>query len=411
MAPISHHFEPLLALTLDNPLDPQACCIHGLYTVLGHVMLSGHGVPFQTKFLRAAWKFMSTPRSPVEHGMLRQRLLSCRCSPENLALHSPIPAAVTPSDMYELTLFTICKALAGMLQSFNPALPDVQRRWPTSTVDVIPARGGPKPICDALLSWVVDGSSSSALTSCAPPVVFSVATAHLQRALDTFPTQHLEALWMPRFAVPVFCCAADLFHSLAAHNNPGVADVMLRGILPQMHAIALGMQAHLVPGQSDDMRRSCEWFEVVCRRRGGHFVPRGVQHAQHDNRPALLEAAWGMIVGMRNVKCTKAGCTSPTAAATSRACSKCGVARYCSSEHQKEAWRSQPHPHKAVCARINELRAAIGMHDAAEWTRLIHAPQAGRSSTQFQSLCATHGASPELGREILRALGQLRDCD
>ncbi|KAJ7116948.1 hypothetical protein C8R44DRAFT_738813 [Mycena epipterygia] len=430
MAPISHHLEPILAFSLNDPMNPRACCIYSLYSALVQIYGSGHGLPYQVSFLQAAMKFMSTPRSAADHAQLRRRLCECHCdwnNPQTIQLHSPVPPALTAGDIYELTLFILCKVLASMLESFNPTLHDAKKRWPTRLEDLLPFGGGPRQLCDTLLKWGADPSTGYGCFALIggvamlwpqfqthvlrTPAVFSLATDHLQHALDKFPTHDLEVLFNPRFDGPVSACAASLFQKLA-QNKPGVADIMLRGILPRMHAIAVRMQAHLIPGESEgDMQKSCAWFEVVCRRNGHTFVPRGVPPPAPDNRKAYLHCAWGLMVGMRNVKCTAPSCGSRTAPEDSRMCGGCGVARYCSGEHQKRAWNAQPHPHKVVCGHIQELRRAIGMEDKAVWRRLVHDTQAGRSSQAFIALCIFHNVSPDMGRAIMLALGQIRPSD
>ncbi|KAJ7478321.1 hypothetical protein FB451DRAFT_1452687 [Mycena latifolia] len=424
MAPIAHHLEPILASTFNDPLNSPIFCSHALFSALQQITMSIHALPFQTSFLRAAMKFLATPRTPKAHARLRRRLLTCSCDLSDLEtarLHCPLAPGLTMADMFEQWFVSLCGGLALLISLWNPHVHDVQRRWPAQAADV--CRGtDPAGLCTALLAWAEDGETGSgvfgligtvALTFpdfmghvLRTPHVFALATTHLEAALERVPTQHASTLWIPRFGTALYACAGDLFYALA-RGREDRADALLRGILLRMYAIAKRMEAHLVPGEKAAMGASIAWFELVCHRVNRTFTPRGVAPPAFISGSAALEIAWAAIVGMRNVKCTLGRCQPTEAPKNSQVCAGCGVARYCSPEHQRESWKAQPYPHKAVCAKLKALRAAIRMNDDQEWSGLIHDLEAGRSSQRFRFLCFAYQVNSDLGKEILRALGRL----
>lgn len=351
MSPTPHHLQPILALTLCDPMDPRALCVYGLYSATVQVIMCGPALPYQVLFLKAAMKFMATSRSAADHARLRDRLFSCRCNlviPEIRQLHHSAPSAVTVGDIFQLTLFNLCKSLAIALEVFRRNVHDASKQWPVTLDDINPFGVPPQKLCEALLSWAADASSGYAvftligamgifsprfkLQVLIMPPVFQLATTHLEYALENIPTHDINDLWAARFSAPVFACAANLFHALA-RNNPGI--LIAYGIQTRMLAIARRMQPHLELNTPGDMRDSCEWFTAVCARAGEAFVPTGRPAGEVSNAErGYLPSAWGMMVTMRNTKCTRKGCSSNSARApsTSAVCGKCGVARYCGVE-------------------------------------------------------------------------------
>ncbi|KAJ7698331.1 hypothetical protein B0H17DRAFT_1129858 [Mycena rosella] len=418
MAPISHHLEAFAALTLTEPFDPHAGCIRALYSAVSQILLSGHGTPYQVSFLKAAMKFMAAPRSESDHAQLRHRFFTCHCdrtNPQMVYLHDAMPPALTVHDLWEATLFLMCSALQNLIAAFkhNRTAHDVHQRWPAADAD-FHGSGSARGLWDALIHWPADGCTSTsafsliagiarawpefAMCALGTPRLFALATTHLESALARIPTHDTDVLWAPRFSIALYACVAELFPTFAL-------DRVLRGILPRMLAVAERMQSHVFPGGDRDMQASIAWFERMCSRYGRTFVPQGNQPAPYDSRPALLTTAWGALFGMRNSKCTAPNCRVAETQRTGHVCSKCLVARYCTVDHQRAAWRSQQYPHKAVCAAIGRLRTALAMENDQIWTELVHNMEAGRSSRPFEERCIAYNVSPDLGREILLALG------
>ncbi|KAJ7744772.1 hypothetical protein DFH07DRAFT_776972 [Mycena maculata] len=425
MAPTPHHLQPILTETLLDPFSSPVTCIYGLHSGIVQIYTCGADLPYQVSFLQAAMKFMSTPRTDAERLQLRTHLFQCHCDARNTALvqlHHPLPPGVTASDIYELTLFYICKMLQKLIVGFDAKGKDVKKRWPTRYEDICPLRSSVPVYCDALVGWGADGVHGSACFTLlgaaawvwpelrtyvlATPRIFALATTHLEQALTRIPTQNASVLYSPRFSTAVFACAADFFHVLAG-TGPLATDTMLAppGIMPRMYQVALRMQAHLAMGPGD-AAVACEWFNAVCRQNGSAFVPGGAAPPPpKDMEHGYMEHVWGLLVQIRNTKCSIPGCTSATASQVSRVCGACGTARYCSKAHQHAAWNARPHPHKALCARIQDLRRALHMEDAQAWTRLIHDTEAERCSLQFRRLCTLHDVKPMFGRAILVAVG------
>ncbi|KAF8202670.1 hypothetical protein K438DRAFT_1757992 [Mycena galopus ATCC 62051] len=438
MSPTPHHLQPILALTLDSPMDPHALCVHALYAAVVQLVMCGPGLPYQVPFLRSAMKFMATPRSATHHAQLRERLFSCRCNlvnPEIYLLHHAPPPGVTLADIFELMLFQLCKALAIALEVFQPLAHDASKRWPTVKKaandyavpkDINPFGVPIDQLCATLLKWAEDPPSGYAAFTLigamawfardfetlvlATPRALKLATAHLEYTLDNIPKQHADNLWAARVSGPIYACASNLFFSLW-RNRLGVVDHILNygGIQNRMHAVARRMPSLLQSDGTGDVHDSSAWFTAVCARWGEKFVPRGDPEPMVVNVDrGYLPNAWGLMVAMRCSKCTRAGCRSETPSQASRACAKCGVARYCSTEHQREAWKAEHRPHKAVCAAILTLRSAIHMENTEDWTRLIHDTDAGRAPYTFIGLCKEYKVDPSLGKAILLAAGYAR---
>ncbi|KAJ7264497.1 hypothetical protein B0H12DRAFT_1102009 [Mycena haematopus] len=281
-------------------------------------------------------------------------------------------------------------------------------------------------LCKVLLRWAEDPSSGfgaftliGAMAALFQPFetqvlatgrVFELATAHLQYALDNVPTQHTADLWAPRVSARIYACAANLLHSLARSRPEVVEFILLNGGVKQkMHAIARRVQPYLDPQGQGDARDSCKWFTAVCARYGEAFVPSGGPEPGVSNvERGYLPNAWGLMVTYRSTKCARGGCASTAKPQESRACAGCGVARYCSTEHQREAWKAEHRPHKPMCTAIQALRHAIHMEDDDTWTRLIHNTQSDRAPYAFLALCEQYTVNPELGKAVLVAAGLLR---
>ncbi|KAJ6453755.1 hypothetical protein C8R45DRAFT_1082971 [Mycena sanguinolenta] len=434
MSPTAHHLQPILALTLNNPQDPGAFCINALYSAIVQVVLCGPGLPYQVQFLDAAMKFMATPRSIADHLILKARLFSCRCMtsiPEIRELHSSPPSCITLEDLFQLALFQLCTALALCVDLFrtHPTAHDVSKRWPNAPGNINPFGMPMKQLCQALLNWAENPSScygvftliGATVALSLPfeievlktPRVFQLATQQLQYALDNIPTHDIGHLWAPRFSARIYACAGNFFQSLARNRANIVEWILIHGgIQREMYAIARRMPPYLDPKAMDEERvwNSCAWFTAVCKQHGEAFVPCGSPHPSSSiAERGFLTAAWGLMVSYRSMKCAFGGCCySEQGPRDSRACSKCGVARYCSSEHQRQSWKSSNLPHRSLCAAILALRSAIHMEDNETWTRLIHDTESGRASYAFLNLCGQHNVNPELGRAILVAAGFLR---
>ncbi|KAJ7181532.1 hypothetical protein C8R43DRAFT_1170476 [Mycena crocata] len=428
MAPTQqHHLQPRLALTLNNPTHPKAFCFHAMYSAIVELEVCGDGLLFQTLFLQAAMKFMTTMRSVEEHTYVQDCLFTCRCDlkdPQLVRLHTPPPSAFTRTDIYTLMLFHLCKALQAAIDdcSYNPR--NRERKWPRHASDLIPpGPTGATELCNALLRWSeVPGGSQAftvigAVARAVPlfenhvfntPRVFLLATQQLQTALRNYPTEHLDLLWPPRFAMPVFACATDIFYALS-QNRAVRADKMLQIVGPQMLDVARGIERHLVAGQPGAMQYAVSWFTVVCNRNRRDFSPRG---AMPPEEPAIaagggyLQTAWGLLVQMRNSRCAIRGCTSHNEARLNT-CGQCGVAMYCSGRHQADDWKAPSSPHKALCKAILALREAIHMTDPTAWGNLIHDRDGGRSSERFLGLCSRYKVNGGLGKTILQAAGKL----
>ncbi|KAJ7088477.1 hypothetical protein B0H15DRAFT_841479 [Mycena belliarum] len=431
MAPISHHLAPLAALTLNDPFDPEACCIGALYTAVFRISFCGSALPFQVNYLRAAMSFLARPRSAAEHIELREHLFTCRCdltNPDLLHLHSHI--GPSNEDLYEITHFLLCKMLGGFARmiDFNMTMPDAKRRWPHTTADFRPCGGSIAELCNALLAWT-DGarcvgafSIIGCLATAWPefeahvlrtPRIFACATWYLAAGLREAKAQPDH----PHLTLALTACAADLFHALARDRAEG-ADVLLRGIEPTMAAVARGVGPYVVPGRprgvvgmvDDGMTECCAWFALVSAREGRAFAPCGVLPPPPPTGMGtglIVEAAWAILLDMRNRKCTAlgVGCMAGAAARSTLMCSGCGVARYCSIAHQRAQWRAQKLPHKIVCGNIKALRTALDMEDDVRWQRLIYNPAGRRDSRPFQELCSQRGVSMDLILAVLRAVG------
>ncbi|KAJ7184957.1 hypothetical protein C8R46DRAFT_1343925 [Mycena filopes] len=428
MSPPPHHVQDILAISLNDPLNSNSLCIHGLLAAVVAIMgCHIEGIPYQVDALRAGMKFMTTRRSESEHVKLRTRLISCHCNMYNPKVHwlhnnSTAPPCTTISDKFEMTIFYLCKVLATAIENFDPKRYDTASRWPRTIEDLTPFGAEPPQLCDAILGWTAGpaapgsyavftllGGLATIYRSFAKhihttPALFTFATAQLERALANYPTHDVDALLMPRFSAPVLSCAGNFFQRLRK-IDAARADGMLAATLPVMHDIALRMQTR-ISATGSEMKYCRSWFTFVCKRvNGGVFVPRGPAVIQRNSGSAYPAAAWTTLVTMRTTKCTFEGCQLRTVPKSLHICAGCGVARYCSQEHQRMSWKSPERPHKPMCTAIKALREALGMQDNKAWTNLIYDPEAGRALGVFDALYERHQVDPILCKAVLEANG------
>ncbi|KAJ7464068.1 hypothetical protein FB451DRAFT_1492240 [Mycena latifolia] len=423
----------ILLLTLNDPMHEDSTCLLGIYTLLDKA-LTEEDDPRQGPFLRAAMIFLSAKRSDEEHGALRERLFTCACNQKVRSQHKPVFRPLP--EVLEALLFHICSTISDYFMRIGPgkfrkqkanALPEAQP-WPCCVSDVIPAAGGEQEVLEGLVGWAVhgpgEGHSIFALIGAMArfwepfavqlfevPVVFGLATYHLQCALDAYEPRALTpAALMVRFISPVIACAQGFFHMLS-EVDMGRTIALIVPIYEQLYAIAvpiepilLHVRAHTASSM-DDCRR---FFHLVRTLRPCIADGAFVTHPAGE-RPAMAPfthfgAAFHRMVEIRNRnQCLHVGCTAKIQA-RAPVCARCGIVRYCSRECLEAAWAAPRLAHRSLCKQIVALRTATLLTDDKAWAHTVRDSSVHRAPKEFAALCTAQGASARAAEAVWRGI-------
>ncbi|KAJ7464066.1 hypothetical protein FB451DRAFT_1264568 [Mycena latifolia] len=404
----------LLLMTLNDPMHADSTCIRGIYDLLGKILPGGNSAEFlrQGPVLRATMGFLTAKRTDDEHRALRQRLLTCNCKLEIRLQHEGVK--LTPPEVFEMCLFHMCSTIgdhfrnigAGKFQKPKGRGPSTEP-WPSCISDLIPATGGEQEVLDCLVQWAADGIRGfsifaliGALASFWEPFairvfddpdVFSLATNHLQRALDSYtPDISSTQLWNV-FCPAVVACAQSFFFTLHEIDLRRTIHRILP-LYEQLYAMTVAIEPR--------------WFHHIRVLRDiigpdGRFVATSPDDEEGPtDASAHFRMAYQQMVAIRNRnQCLHVACTVEARERLS-VCSRCGIVRYCSRECLAAAWTAPALPHKALCKQIRALRAAIRLGDDKEWARVVRDTLFYRSPGEFAERCTAFGADPATAEAI-----------
>ncbi|KAJ7463247.1 hypothetical protein FB451DRAFT_1265972, partial [Mycena latifolia] len=430
--------ERALALfTLLNPMDEDACCVLGMRDLLDKVLFHKPTVddPRQGPVLRASMTFLSASRSDEEHAALRERLIRRDCKQRSRFRHRPVYRPL--NEVLELVLMDMCATIsdylmklgAGKLRKEKANVSQDAQPWPSRVSDVIPIPDGEYDLLVALMQWagtVPGGHSVFALIGALArfwepftlqvlrtPHVFTLATEHLKRAIDSYNTGLSLLAQMYAFISPVTSIAQGLFFAIFETDMAATIQ-LLPPIYEDMYAIAVAIEPILLRMRDtmgmDDCRR---WFAFVRKLRkaikpDGTFInaAEAAQLPKTEGKVSFV-AAFLLMVEIRNRnQCMYVACTSKIQARSS-ICSRCGTVRYCSPECLKSAWAAPELPHKVLCKEIKVLRTAAGLLDNTVWNDTVRDSTVHRSPETFVDLCVARKVDEGLATAVFRGIAML----
>ncbi|KAJ7153071.1 hypothetical protein C8R43DRAFT_453003 [Mycena crocata] len=422
-----------LVFTLSNPMHQDASCASGIRGLVSKVLAKGpEDDPRQGSVLRAAMVFLSTSRSDEQHVALREHLVTCNCNPKTRAFHRPSHRPL--QEVLEVCLFHICSSMSTSLLRLGSG--KFRRRkenvsadaqpWPLSISDVVPDVGEHELLIN-LLQWaaVLPGGDSVFFLIGAlarwwdpfarlifqTPGIYRLAMNHIQHALDSYDPNSTHVVKMNTFVSPVVSCAQGLFYTVSEIDSRGTLDI-LADIFEPMHAIAVRITPILLSLRAQNslanaMEDCLRWFGMVMHMRVA-FLPDGTVRERPNssmNTESHYIGAWDRMLEIRNRnQCLHIGCTSETGERSS-VCSRCGIVRYCSRECLEAAWAAPRLPHKSLCKKIRELRAATLLLDDKAWNRVVRDdPARHRSPLDFVATCHALALDVRIAEAIWRGI-------
>ncbi|KAJ6530998.1 hypothetical protein DFH09DRAFT_1370655 [Mycena vulgaris] len=440
----------ILVETLRNPISPDSCCARALY--VGTSMLTPHEPDTmakderQTPILRAIMYFLTCPRSEQEQNAVKQKLSTCACD-----LRDPVIARLHVGDasvstnrrtIDDLAPPHLDDALARMCTVATEGLRTLSvgnfrkirkntaadaQPWPNSQQDIIPSPDGTKGTVSALLRWATAPPSGYAVFLVLggiarfweplareifrTPLAFSLATDHLQAALDHYNERAADSdpVVPNRFHLPFIACANELFLTLVVRDMKATYMAM-DPVLKQMMFITLEIQPILrAMGPTADVLDV--WFDQLrLSMAEAHRIALDEYAALQSSAP---HAMFRQLLYVRNLnQCMHLECTAPLGIKTT-VCGGCRIARYCSAECQRPAWRAPRLPHKPICAAIQALRTALQLEDSAGWDKwMLHIIDKdtltpARRAPPFEALCKSKQVKSEVALGILDGLTAL----
>ncbi|KAJ7754090.1 hypothetical protein B0H16DRAFT_1690640 [Mycena metata] len=274
----------------------------------------------------------------------------------------------------------------------------------------------PSDVLDAILLWAIEpghGQIFALIDSLARfwepfavalfqrPSVFSLATQHLERAIDTFPGGVAGTNDHKHWAQSVNGIAT-FFGRVSLVNGWDFVAIM-KPLVVQMNSIEARMSPILERLGPVVMEATLKWFELC------HRLAMAIAVSEHHHMPlpdmyrgqydGLYVAAFKQIWEARNRnRCMHPGCTG-SMESRSAVCARCGVVRYCSRECQRASWKGE---HKVLCGQIYALRVGLKMTDATSWEALVLDSKSPRSSVQLMDVIRPH--APDLDTDLVTAI-------
>ncbi|KAJ7726416.1 hypothetical protein B0H16DRAFT_1592906 [Mycena metata] len=419
----------LLFFTLSNPTHEDACCVLALSGILDKVL--GKEDSRQGPLLRAAMSFLATDRgSDKQHSALQERLKTCQCKPKIRMFHesTTLPSA----ELLEKFLWTLCIHFADYLTNLGPGkfrkakqnLPADAQAWPTCIEDVIPVSRTETDVLVSIVRWAANypgGHSVFALLAGLArflepfaqalfqvPVVFLLATRHLQCALQAYDPHVDHTLQMNTFASPLIACTG-LFHEISTINMPSTMDILAK-IYEELYPVAVRMEPILRSMTDQRMSVPRSWFRLVRSMRDSIGTDGTLLYG--EGPPLVLEprvcfaGAFQLMTEMRNRnQCLHLACTARIVSRTSM-CSRCGIVRYCSHTCLAAAWTAPHLPHKTLCKAIRGLRAATHLVDDKAWSHTVR-DSARSDPTEFIGTCTVLAVDMRTAKAVIDGLWSL----
>ncbi|KAJ7686821.1 hypothetical protein B0H17DRAFT_1071210 [Mycena rosella] len=409
-----------LRTALRDPMNPDSCCSLAIHA--GTTMLSRTEPdlmakdPRQSQILRAVMYFLTCPRSEQERNALKKKLNTCHCKfvdPAVVYMHiGNNPTYDDPNKVVPIDFDTLLAALCLIIQDGLGTLPKNtvpdQQPWPNSEQEIMP--NGATGTVHSLLQWATDPSSGhGAFGVFRTPLSFSLATDHLQFAVDHFDARAGYPVLAKTFLLPLLACADGFFFTMWIRDMDATRKA-LRPIFPKMADVTIKI-APILPAVEPTMGLGHvkDWFErmkILVWESRFTMVPCSAPDADFHMFNRLLY--------VRNLnQCMHLECKKALGIKTT-VCVQCGIVRYCSTECQRPAWRAPHLPHKPLCQAIHSLRAVLELKDMDEWDswmlRTIDTKVAsGRQARHFGDLCASKEVDLELTKKIAEGVFALTE--
>ncbi|KAJ7489021.1 hypothetical protein FB451DRAFT_1362039 [Mycena latifolia] len=342
---ISGLFHPqsitLLVSSLLDPTHPHSLCsiaLDILFRPLHNAIVakSLHANDARLAVvLRAAMIFFTLPKSKGMLSSVKRHLSTCTCNVQDaftLALHPPWNPCDETSffkfifHLTEVVGVALTDTRPGQLHSRRKGKNDDKQPWPVSEADLLGCAGTCQKTLEIFLLWAEDIPSGCG--------IFILICGLLN-------------FWEP--------------FSSELHKTP---QILILAIGHLQFALAQYAQNR----DPSDFRFGYPLFSV------GNLVQPPLSPGDEtsiDNVVTPHYSAFTIMAHIRNEnKCMNAGCPAILGTKTSP-CSRCGIIRYCGSTCQRNAWRDQRAPHKALCDSIHSLRCVLGLQGATEWNSWV----------------------------------------
>ncbi|KAJ7743665.1 hypothetical protein B0H14DRAFT_2987328 [Mycena olivaceomarginata] len=420
----------LLFFTLSNPMHDDACCVLALSGILDKVLKKKGEDSRQGTLFRTAMSFLATDRgSDKQHSALRVRLKTCQCKPKIRMFHES--TSLPSTELLEKILWTLCLHIADYLTNLGPGKfrkakqnlsADVQP-WPTCIEDVIPASRTKADVLVSIVRWAADypgGHSVFALLAGLArflepfaqvlfqvPVVFLLATRHLQCALQAYDPHGAHTLQMNTFTSPLIACTG-LFHEISVINMPSTMDILAK-IYEELYPVAIRMEPILRSMTDQRMTVPRDWFGFVRSMRDSIGTDGSLLYGEGPlvlEPPVCFAGAFQLMTEMRNRnQCLHLACTVRIVSRTSM-CSRCGIVRYCSHTCLTAAWTAPHLPHKTLCKAIRALRAATLLMDDTAWSHTVRDSARG-DPTEFVGTCMALAVDTRTAQAVIEGMWSL----
>ncbi|KAJ7915184.1 hypothetical protein B0H13DRAFT_2000701 [Mycena leptocephala] len=368
--------------------------------------------------------FLATDRgSDKQHSALRERLKTCQCKPKIRMFHesTTLPSA----ELLEKILWTLCLHIADYLTNLGPGkfrkakqnLSADAQPWPTCIEDVIPASRTEADVLVSIVRWAADypgGHSVFALLAGLArllepfaqvlfqvPVVFLLATRHLQCALQAYDPLVDHTLQMNTFTSPLIACTG-LFHEISVINMPSTMDILAK-IYEELYPVAVRMEPILRNMTDPRMTVPRRWFGFVRSMRGSIGTDGTLLYAEGPlvlEPPVCFAGAFQLMTEMRNRN------QAPRIVSRTSMCSRCGIVRYCSHTCLTAAWTAPHLPHKTLCKAIRALRAATLLMDDTAWSHTVR-DSARSDATEFVRTCIALAVDIRTAQAVIEGMWSL----
>ncbi|KAJ7161197.1 hypothetical protein C8R46DRAFT_1223505 [Mycena filopes] len=434
MAPAERKLSPgalkisaILRASLRDPMNPDSLCVLAIEAATASDLLSINAPDVmakdgnETQILRAIMHFLTYRRSAQEQRALVQKLQTCRCNVRDPAIKILHHQKDVLTQDAMRTVGELCQILSPPLSSLllgkfrktrRHAAPDVQP-WPNSQSDIIPTPGGAKATVGALLAWASDLSNEcfavfpllGALGRFWEPITrelfrtplaFSLATQHLQLALDRYNPRMDDIETARQFVLPVLMCTDGFFFPLVV-RDPQASLRALDPIFEQMAKITVRIRP-ILKAIGPLVGGANPWFD---RMEGLIKNAQSPPPFYNPRNGPTFGVVFSQAVYIRNLnQCMHLECPKALGVKVS-VCKRCGIVSYCDAKCQRPAWRAITFPHKHVCDLIHSLRVALHLEDNTEWDTWVVRPKDtvvadGRQTADFDEMCKRMQVSEQL---------------
>ncbi|KAF6743540.1 hypothetical protein DFP72DRAFT_1079946 [Ephemerocybe angulata] len=432
----------IMVSTMENPMGPETCSLKFNIAVgrfrrsipEGGATKARRSLEAYPDVMRAIISFFTRKQSSADHAAMLDHLATCCCPRGDLevygSMHSTTPCVEKRIFLAEKGVFLdstigylsdcLVAILSNMTQGKFRQLKNHagatrrQQPWPHGIDDLLP--NGLADSVDGFNLWVADKNSGHfilrlvgtiaqlypifglEIVSRGPDYVLGLQrpVQHLVNAMDAYDRR--PEWWIPkktdaRFAIPV-SYALNFIHQLYTGGSSQYTKMMVTGGKKILLPVLLRGIAVLSPPYMSFLFRD-EFFHM-------NFLMSVINNRPNDGAFCMetltdLEKQW--FRELRNAH--QGGCYNPTCVPKSNVvhapkCSSCDLIRYCDAKCQKEAWKNQQLPHRAICPKIKSLRERLGPYI---WARTV-SPSPEFTYRDFMNACKKKKIDMELVKEV-----------